>query len=218
MTTTAGSREDAEADADRASFVEAVIKQCQNEPGARQALRQALRKAYDDIPMTTHKWVIEAGAPVGAAGVSDDRARAYYTVAALIARIPARITIAQPPAPSRATGLFRNNLGATMAESVRVGTTTLRSAEAALAVLGKQSTNGMHLQLPGIVARVTDRPDAVDWVQLLTDLENWPQRRTSIARRWQQSFYYAQNQAALRAAAEAADADDQRGDSPTDAA
>lgn len=201
---TTDSREDIEVDVARSSFIEAVIRQCANEPGARQALRQALRKGYDEIPMATHKYVIQAGAPADAADASPDRVRAYYTVAALIARIPARVTLAQPPMPNRSSGAYRANLGASLAESARVGAITFRSAEAALAILGKQSTNGVHLRLPGVIARITDRPDGIDWVQLLADLESWPTRHSTTTRRWQQSFYYAANQADREAAEKAA--------------
>jgi len=190
----------------RTAFVETVINLCRHQPGARQALRQALRKAYDEIPMATHKYVVQAGLPADPLDSRQERARAYYTVAALIARIPARVPVVQPAKPREAGG-YRTNLGASLAEGVRVGTLNFRSAEAALAVLGKQSTNGIHLRLPGIVARITDRPEAVDWVQLLTDLEAWSARRAVVARRWQQSFYHNTNRADREAAAQAADAE-----------
>ena len=203
---TADKREDDELDIARTTFVKAIITLCREQPGARQALRQALRKAYDEIPMATHKYVVQAGLPTDSLDNHHERARAYYTVAALIARIPARVPVTQPTRP-RGADAYRANLGASLAEAVRIGTLNFKSAESALAVLGKQSTNGIHLRLPGIIARITDRPDALDWVQLLTDLETWSARRSSIARRWQQSFYHSINRADREAAAQAADAE-----------
>lgn len=190
----------------RLAFIKSVIKACADEPGVRSSLRQALRKTYDDIPQAARKHVIRAGAPADPADVRKDGVRAYYTVAALIAMIPARVKVEQPRIP--ASG-HRTNLGGSLAEAVLANATSYRSAEAALAVLSKQSTNGLHLRLPGVISGIADRPDAVDWVQLLEDLESWAARRSMTARHWQQSFFHTVNRAdrdARDAAAKAASA------------
>lgn len=181
------------------SFVTAVIEICDTDSGARSALRSALRKPYDALPAGAHKYVTKAGAPADPGDLRPEQLHAYYTVAALIAMLPKRVLPAKPTAPKPAQRWGRN-LGQCLAEAVLKGTVSLSSGETSLATMAKQSTGGVHRRLPGVINQITVDSEAVDWVQLLADLEAWPTNRGTVVRRWQQSFFHTLNQAPRDAA------------------
>ncbi|WP_230418495.1 type I-E CRISPR-associated protein Cse2/CasB [Catenulispora pinistramenti] len=186
------------------TFVTAIITVCADETGARSALRGGLRKPYDALPAGTHKYVTKAGAPADPGERRPEQVHAYYTVAALIAMIPKRM-LPKLPIVVEPGQRWGRNLGQCLAEAVLNGAVSLGSGETTLATLAKQSTGGVHRRLPGVISQIAVDPDAVDWVQLLADLESWPTNRGAVVRRWQQSFFHTLNRAERDAAKKAMD-------------
>jgi CRISPR system Cascade subunit CasB len=168
-------------------FVQAITKICRSDPGRRAALRRGLRRRPEQAPTmhaTVARWLPDNPRPA--------QERAFYTVAAMLA--------AQPPAargPSRdedepaPNASRRVSLGESLARAVRRPGRGLAegSAEKRLHLLTRQSLDGLHQQLPGVVRHLRQLDVAVDWVALTDDLTAWPYARDRIAKRWLQDFY-----------------------------
>lgn len=174
-------------------FVAEVFKLCED-PGQRSALRSGLGRPLDEC-QRMHR-LIAAKVPEE----RDDRQRAYYAVAAMIASLP-RQARDEPPADTPVGRTF----GQCLAEGVGRGILRESTAEARLDLLTRQSVDGLHRHLPAAVRLLADRPSAIDWAQLLLDLQRWEDNRGKIARRWLQSFYRTRLKADLEAAQEADD-------------
>ncbi|QXJ25745.1 type I-E CRISPR-associated protein Cse2/CasB [Actinomadura graeca] len=200
-----------------ADFVSTVFSLCED-PGKRAALRSGLGRPLDGCPRM-HQ-VIAARVPRG----GPDGERAYYAVAAMIAALPPQARNSEPetagaraaaengPAddaegaagPENNGAVHRRNFGQCLAEGVQRGVLRENTAEARLSLLTRQSVDGVHRHLPAAVRVLADRPSAVDWTQLLSDLYWWDRYRDQITRRWLQS-YYRTRAAAEQQAAEQAD-------------
>ncbi|MBX6765662.1 MAG: type I-E CRISPR-associated protein Cse2/CasB [Actinomadura rubrobrunea] len=176
-------------------FVAEVLTLCED-PGRRSALRSGLGRPLDECHRM-HK-VIAAKVPED----RDTRQRAYYAVAAMIASLPPQAR-GEPPADTPAG----RNFGQCLAEGVGRGVLRESAAEARLDLLTRQSVDGLHRHLPAVVRILADSPSAIDWAQLLLDLQRWEDNRDQIARRWLQSFYRTRFKADLEAAQAADDSD-----------
>lgn len=116
-------------------------------------------------------------------------------------------------APARAR---RDSLGASFARAViaQGGQTGVRqdTAEARLNLLTRQSLEGLHRHLPGIVRLLRAGDTDIDFAVLLADLAAWPRYSKAISRRWLQDFYRIRNSAIEAAARRHDSEDDETGD------
>ncbi|SDH09670.1 CRISPR system Cascade subunit CasA [Sinosporangium album] len=176
-------------------FVTGVFELCED-PGKRSALRSGLGRPLDECHRM-HK-VIAGRVP----NKQENIQRAYYAIAAMIASLPP-----QARGRSSADNPVGRGFGQCLAEGVAHGVLRESTAESHLDLLTRQSVDGLHRHLPAMVRAVADRSSAVDWGQLLLDLQRWEEHRDQIARRWLQSFYRTRFEADLEAA-RAADDDD----------
>lgn len=199
-------RDYSELPADR-SFVEKVIWHCKNTPGARAALRSITGVSSRQTAAAADEIVTAALAPTDPSALTPDRQRAYYTLAAMIAAVPAKVEL-KPGGPN-ATHPYGRDLGRCLAAAVVDKKLAEAAARRHMELLTKQDLDGLHLHLPGTVTLI---PETVDWVMLLRDLRDWPARGDEIARRWRQGFFHSLL-AGQRAAAEAADAEGSNGES-----
>ncbi|MFJ8477672.1 type I-E CRISPR-associated protein Cse2/CasB [Kitasatospora sp. NPDC094011] len=97
---------------------------------------------------------------------------------------------AQPATPKRvpprslgrafADGVLSRGQGAGLRET---------SAETRLNVLTRQSVDGLHRHLPGVIRQLRDREVEIDWAQLLVDLCQWRRRSGTIKRIWLQDYH-----------------------------
>ncbi|MFD0883240.1 type I-E CRISPR-associated protein Cse1/CasA [Streptosporangium algeriense] len=176
-------------------FVTEVFRLCED-PGKRSALRSGLGRPLEEC-QRMHR-VIAAKVP----DRREDTQRAYYAVAAMIASLPPQAR--KGPSADAPVG---RNLGQCLAEGVARGTLRESTADGHLSMLTRQSVNGLHRHLPAVVRILADRSTAVDWVQLLVDLQRWEDNRGQITRRWLQSFYRTRFKAEREAAQAADDTD-----------
>lgn len=118
-----------------------------------------------------------------------DVRRAYYAVAALIA---ARPRSARDTAPDQNTPLSwyeRPNLGASLGQAVAKGVLKENSAESALHLMARQSSDAIHPGLPTLVRQLLSGGIPIDWAVLLEDLAWWNRSRDRIATRWLESYF-----------------------------
>ena len=201
-----------------ADFVTEVLRLCED-PGNRAALRSGLGRPLDRCHRM-HR-VIAPRVPV----TSSDGERAYYAVAAMIAALPPQArghletdtgdtedateagdgTADEPEQERVAPSARRRDFGQCLAEGVARGVLRENTAETKLNLLTRQSVDGIHRHLPGVVRVLANEPSAVDWAQLLNDLYWWQRDRDRITRRWLQSFYRTRFETECKAA-DAADA------------
>ncbi|MGW7063522.1 type I-E CRISPR-associated protein Cse2/CasB [Streptomyces sp. NPDC054904] len=205
---------------------------CAQDPGARAALRSGLRKNLDAVPRM-HRFV--------APWLPHDRTprevqQAYYAIASMIAAqprltpagslsatdeeepVPAAgdTTVSTPAVPGGPSG-WGTSLGAAFAAAAGSGReASMResTAENRLNLLTRQSLAGLHRHLPAVVAHLRSLDVPVDFVQLLSDLSNWPRQSGRIARRWLQDYYRIRARDE-RVAADRADADALTGPTPS---
>ncbi|WP_129838129.1 type I-E CRISPR-associated protein Cse1/CasA [Streptomyces sp. RFCAC02] len=203
-------------------FVARVRWLCNNDPGARTALRSGQRRPVDQCPRM-HRYIADLIPEEHRGG--DDSERAYYAVAAMMASLDPAAREDGPPPPrpaaveqnetssqakdgamtadhSGAGATFRN-FGTNLAEAVDRDPRRARGIEDRLDALAKQSVDGVHRHLPALVDLIADRPHAVEWPQLIRDLRDWGSRRDRVCRRWMQSYYRERQRAATEAADQA---------------
>jgi CRISPR type I-E-associated protein CasB/Cse2 len=167
-------------------FVEAITKLCRSDPGRRAALRRGLRRRPEQastMHATVARWLPDNPRPA--------QERAFYAIAAMLAAQPPsardQTTGDEPTAP--AAGPV--SLGESLARAVRRPGRGLAegSAEKRLHLLTRQSLDGLHRQLPGVVHHLRQLDIPIDWATLMDDLTAWPYARDRIAKRWLQNFY-----------------------------
>ncbi|MGW5442782.1 type I-E CRISPR-associated protein Cse2/CasB [Streptomyces sp. OE57] len=121
-------------------------------------------------------------------GYGDVR-RAYYGVASLIAARP-RSARQDTPGDTSATAWHqRPNLGASLGQAVAKGVFKPNTAEGALHLMSRQSSDAVHRSLPALLAQLTGGGITVDWAVLLKDLSWWNHDRDRIATRWLDSYF-----------------------------
>ncbi|MFF0296305.1 type I-E CRISPR-associated protein Cse2/CasB [Kitasatospora sp. NPDC004614] len=185
------------------AFTRWVEQRCAADPGVRAALRRGAGKPLDQVP-SMHRFVAR-WLPTGA---SEDVQRAYCAVAAVIAaqrRSQYVVAGAEDAESPRTNRPARWSLGRSFAEAVESGGIREASAEARLNLLSRQSVDGLHRHLPGVVRQLREAGVRVDWSPLLVDLCRWRRRGGEVKRLWLQDFYRARHRAGLQAAMEADD-------------
>ncbi|MGW4646978.1 type I-E CRISPR-associated protein Cse2/CasB [Kitasatospora sp. NPDC004289] len=210
------------------AFTTWIDKRSFEDPGVRSALRRGVGKDIDAVPFM-HRYV--ASWLTDAQARDLDVQRAHYTVASLIAvqrrdqyaaaHTPSTFNVETgsentpaTAAPTRNPANRTRSLGHALADGVARGAAGngLResSAETRLGMLTRQSPEGLHRHLPGVVRQLRSSGVEVEWAQLLVDLARWRRHSGEVKRRWLQDYYRAR-QADGVARARAADdqADDQ---------
>ncbi|MEU2900637.1 type I-E CRISPR-associated protein Cse2/CasB [Streptomyces sp. NPDC001273] len=118
-----------------------------------------------------------------------DVCRAYYAVAALIAARPRSARDATPDESASASWYERSNLGSSLGQAVAKGVLKANSAESALHLMARQSSDAIHPGLPALVRQLLRGGIRVDWAVLLEDLAWWNRSRDRIATRWLESYF-----------------------------
>ncbi|MFE3518960.1 type I-E CRISPR-associated protein Cse2/CasB [Streptomyces sp. NPDC059166] len=118
-----------------------------------------------------------------------DTRRAYYGVTSLIAARP-RVARQTELANTSATAWYlRPNLGSALGEAVRKDVMKPGTAESALHLISRQSSDAVHRTLPSLTRQLLSGGIAVDWAVLLKDLSWWTQDRDSTATRWLDQYF-----------------------------
>lgn len=118
-----------------------------------------------------------------------DVRRAYYAVASLIAARPRSARDATPGHSGSLSWYERSNLGASLGQAVAKGVLKENSAESALHLMARQSSDAVHPGLPALVRQLLGGGVTVDWAVLLEDLAWWNRSRDRIATRWLESYF-----------------------------
>ncbi|MGW2492573.1 type I-E CRISPR-associated protein Cse2/CasB [Streptomyces sp. NPDC001606] len=118
-----------------------------------------------------------------------DVRRAYYAVAALIAARPRSARDTTPDDTTSTPRYERPNLGASLGQAVAKGAFKENSAESALHLMARQSSDAIHPGLPALVRQLLGGSIPVDWAVLLEDLAWWNRNRDAIATRWLESYF-----------------------------
>ncbi|MEU5270398.1 type I-E CRISPR-associated protein Cse2/CasB [Streptomyces hygroscopicus] len=121
-------------------------------------------------------------------GYGDVR-RAYYGVASLIAARPRSARQDNPEDAGATAWHQRPNLGASLGLAVAKGVFKPNTAESALHLMSRQSSDAVHRSLPALLAQLTGGGITVDWAVLLKDLSWWTRDRDRIATRWLDSYF-----------------------------
>ncbi|MFD8550119.1 type I-E CRISPR-associated protein Cse2/CasB [Streptomyces fradiae] len=120
-----------------------------------------------------------------------DVRRAYYAVASLIAARPRSVREATPDQSGSVSRYERSNLGASLGQAVAKGVLKENSAESALHLMARQSSDAVHPGLPALIRQLLGGGITVDWAVLLEDLAWWNRDRDRIATRWLESYFRA---------------------------
>jgi CRISPR system Cascade subunit CasB len=118
-----------------------------------------------------------------------DVRRAYYAVASLIAARPRSARDTAPGDSASGSWYERPNLGASLGQAVAQGVLKENSAESALHLMARQSSDAVHPGLPALVRQLAGGGVTVDWAVLLEDLAWWNRSRDRIATRWLESYF-----------------------------
>ncbi|MFJ9554426.1 type I-E CRISPR-associated protein Cse2/CasB [Nocardiopsis sp. NPDC101807] len=82
-------------------------------------------------------------------------------------------------------------LGTTLGEAVGKGRLNADTTEQRLHLLCRQSLDGVHAQLPRLLAHATAKGVRPDWGRLVLDLARWGGERDHVAKEWAQGFHRA---------------------------
>ncbi|MER5295075.1 type I-E CRISPR-associated protein Cse2/CasB [Streptomyces pharetrae] len=118
-----------------------------------------------------------------------DVRRAYYAVASLIAARPRSARDTTPSQDASVSWYERPNLGASLGQAVAKGVLKENTAESALHLMARQSSDAIHPGLPALTRQLLAGGITVDWAVLLEDLTWWNRSRDRIATRWLESYF-----------------------------
>ncbi|WP_260334508.1 type I-E CRISPR-associated protein Cse2/CasB [Streptomyces beigongshangae] len=118
-----------------------------------------------------------------------DVRRAYYAVASLIAARPRSARDTTPDQDASVSWYERPNLGASLGQAVAKGVLKENSAESALHLMARQSSDAIHPGLPALIRQLLAGGITIDWAVLLEDLAWWNRSRDRIATRWLESYF-----------------------------
>ncbi|MGW5879693.1 type I-E CRISPR-associated protein Cse2/CasB [Nocardiopsis terrae] len=83
----------------------------------------------------------------------------------------------------------RYGLGSTLGTAVGRGLLNADATEQRLHLLCRQSLDGVHAQLPRLLAHARVQGARTDWGQLVLDLARWGGERDRVAKEWAQGFH-----------------------------
>ncbi|WP_371787904.1 type I-E CRISPR-associated protein Cse2/CasB [Streptomyces griseoaurantiacus] len=175
-------------------FVAHVHELCESDKRIRAELRRGLGLPVERCNYL-HRYLVPwtAGDGTEGRGMHPDAKRARYAVAALIAARPrgARVLPATKTADGEGTVAWRArpNLGAALAQAVSKGVLKSATAESALHLMSRQSTDAIHPGLPALTRQLLNGGIAIDWAVLLEDLSWWNRDRDRIATAWLESYF-----------------------------
>ncbi|MFH8939535.1 type I-E CRISPR-associated protein Cse2/CasB [Streptomyces griseosporeus] len=118
-----------------------------------------------------------------------DVRRAYYAVASLIAARPRSARDTAPDDSTTISWFERANLGTSLGQAVAKGVLKSNSAESALHLMARQSSDAIHPGLPALVRQLQGGGVSVDWAVLLEDLARWNRQRDTVATRWLEGYF-----------------------------
>ncbi|CAL9673338.1 type I-E CRISPR-associated protein Cse2/CasB [Streptomyces griseomycini] len=118
-----------------------------------------------------------------------DVRRAYYAVASLIAARPRSARDTTPDQSGSESWYARPNLGTSLGQAVTKGVLKENSAESALHLMARQSSDAIHPGLPALVRQLLAGGITIDWAVLLEDLAWWNRSRDRIATRWLEHYF-----------------------------
>jgi CRISPR system Cascade subunit CasB len=177
------------------AFVQRIEKTCKNSPGRKADLRSGVGKQVEQA-RRMHAPVLAGPFP---SGLRPSAEQAYYTVASLIAAQPGGTFAGAPDdnavdvdgGDPEISAKERRNLGASLAYAVHHNKIRPNTAEARLHLLTRQSADGVHERLPGVVRHLLAGSPTVpvDWAYLLYDLRRWEFHRDEVAKGWLQTYY-----------------------------
>lgn len=188
------------------AYVSHVSKVTRSDPGRRAALRRSLGRPVEDIGVRRAHAVVAPWLPHSSAASSrgfEAVESAYYTVAALVAALPAdrdrdaEGDLSEPAAAeaeSQKDEREQITLGRTLGLAVRDGKVNPDTVEGRLHLLCRQHVAGLHRHLPGVIRLLQARDVQIDLARLLVDLSCWGTYRDQVAKRWLQDFYRAMNE------------------------
>ncbi|MFB7337755.1 type I-E CRISPR-associated protein Cse2/CasB [Streptomyces adustus] len=184
-------------------FIAHVHKLCESN-GTRAALRRGLGLPVERCNYL-HRYLVPW------APEHPDAKQACYAVATLIAARPRTVRNADAEQAARGDGAVnwgaRANLGAALGQAVTKGVLKPATAESALHLMSRQSTEAIHPSLPALTRQLLNGGIPVDWAVLQRDLAWWNRDRDRIATRWFESYFR------VTSAEQAAD-DDTRPENP----
>ncbi|MFE8926217.1 type I-E CRISPR-associated protein Cse2/CasB [Streptomyces rochei] len=80
-------------------------------------------------------------------------------------------------------------MGASLGQAVAQGVMKESSAESALHLMARQSSDAVHPYLPALTRQLVAGGIPVDWAVLLEDLAWFNRNRDRIATRWLESYF-----------------------------
>lgn len=90
---------------------------------------------------------------------------------------------------SAGQGRTRQGFGSVLGSAVGRGDLNVATTEQRLHLLCRQSLDGVHVQLPRVLANAQKKGARIDWGQLVLDLARWGGERDHVAKEWAQGFH-----------------------------
>lgn len=174
------------------AFVAYIVELCRDTK-ARAALRTGLGRPLERCD-SMHRYLVPRLPTPERRDWYDDRRRAHYTVASLIAGRPPVARDADAAAAAQATAETvdwwkRPDLGASLGMGVNKGVLKAGTVEDDLHLMVRQSAESLQQRLPALTRHLLGRGLTVDWAVLLDDLARWNVDRDRIATRWLDSYF-----------------------------
>ncbi|MET8779163.1 type I-E CRISPR-associated protein Cse2/CasB [Nocardia sp. NPDC004654] len=85
--------------------------------------------------------------------------------------------------------LLGESLGVSLANAVANNLLNADSVAARLQLVCRQRVDGVHRQLPRLVAQLREKQVLIAWERLLIDLADWGRARDQVTKRWLQDYY-----------------------------
>jgi CRISPR system Cascade subunit CasB len=175
------------------AFVAYVVDLCGRDRKARADLRSGLGRPLERCDYM-HRYLVPRLPTPERRDWYDDRRRAHYTVASLLAARPpiardADAAAADENAPEPVDWWTRPDLGMSLGWGVNKQVLKANTTEDDLHLMVRQSTEAMQQRLPALTRHLLGRGLTIDWSVLLDDLSRWNSDRDRIATRWLDSYF-----------------------------